>query len=159
MNDNEKKERGRGTTRSGQEGLKHPHLAGGEDGALYIIKHIVRHDISPRFPYRLYLRRQNGYKFKKSFRTLEEAQWYLDAYLRLCCQVCKHTGIAQKVSDIGGIRDGISNFPRDHISKPSYSRFHPDGKSGHCQICKAEYQVYYEGHIKRLRSVEGHDGG
>jgi len=148
----EQSQKGRGSTRPGQEGLKHPHLAGGEDGALYVIRELRRHDIDPRFPYRLFLRRKTGYKFKKSFRTHEEAEWHVEAYLRLCCPNCMGDGVVQKVCDVGGIRDGISNFPRDHIAKPNW-RFHPDGRRGECLVCHRPYAVYYEHHVKRLRDV------
>ena len=150
----EQSQKGRGTTRPGQEGLKHPHLAGGEDGALYLIRELRRHDIDSRFPYRLFLRRRKGYKFKKSFRTHEEAQWHVEAYLRLCCPNCLGNGIVQKVCDVGGIHDGISNFPRDHITKSTNWRFHPDGKSGECLVCHAAYEVYYDRHVKRLKPYE-----
>lgn len=148
----EQSKKGRGTTRPGQEGLKHPHLAGSENGALYEIRELRRHDIDPRHPFRLFFRRKNGPKFKKSFRTHEEAEWHMEAYFRLCCPHCLGNGIVQKVCDIGGIRDGISNFPRDHIAKPSW-RFHPNGRRGECLVCHRRYEVYYEGALKKLRLV------
>ena len=93
----EQSKKGRGTTRPGQEGLKRLHLAGGEDGALFVIRELRRDDVDPRFPFRLFFRRKNGLKFKKSFRTHEEAKWHMEAYFRLCCPACLQDGIVQKI--------------------------------------------------------------
>lgn len=110
---------------------------------------MTRSDISPRLPYRLYLRRHNGYKFKKGFKTESEAMWFVEPYLRLCCLPCKAMGIIQKVSDIGGIRDGYSNFPHSHKRLEFFSGQRE--KEGRCMMCQTPHECYYDGHIKRVR--------
>lgn len=147
------REKGRGTSRPGQEGLKQPHLAGGEDGALFIIKHMVRHDISPRRPVRLFLRRQNGYKFKKSFGSEDEVIWFVEPYLRLCCTVCKDRGIVQKVLNVGGIRDGWSNFPHAQKKLPFASSHRDEGHKGQCPLCKTMHELHRDGMKKYVKPI------
>jgi len=115
----------------------------------------MRHrDISPRLPFRLYLRRRGGYIFKKGFASHDEAMWFVEPYLRLCCEPCKRSGIVQKVLDVGGIRDGWSNFPHSQKRLPFASGQRPPRHRGICPICKTPHEVYYDGSTKKIRVID-----
>ena len=147
------KNKRRGLTRQGQAGLKQPHVAAGESGPLFIVKYCDTDDISPRRRYRLFLKRAAGYKFKEGFDKLEYAQLYAERYLRLCCEPCKHNGIAQKVLDVGGVYDGGSNFPHSRKYNGHLSGKRVDNYRGHCPICRTAHTVRYERGLKLVERI------
>lgn len=147
------KNKRRGLTRQGQAGLKHPHVAAGESGPLFIVKYCETNDISPRRSYRLFLKRAAGYKFKEGFAELRYAQLYAERYLNLCCEPCKQNRIVQKVLDVGGVYDGGSNFPHSQKYNGHLSGKRMASHRGQCLICKTVHEVRYDKGVKRVERI------
>ncbi len=85
----------------------------------------------------LFLNKKNGFKYKRSFPDHESAEWYVKAYLPLCCLACKQKGWLYKVRGTGGMYGGGNR----RNSKRGQAQ---DGSVVSCPECRAKHVVKYK---------------
>ena len=88
-----------------------------------------------KLPFKLFFRKEKGFKFKKAFVSQQAAEWFIDDYLRQCCLNCKQQGWVYKTQLPKPLR---SRLKSGHRPVP------PVGTLAICPECKAKHQVQYE---------------
>lgn len=87
--------------------------------------------------FNLYLNKKKGFKFKKSFDGLDEAEWFIERYLAHSCVSCKAKGWVYKARSSGGLHRGGSRGHRPWIVPVVDSVVT-------CPECSAEHYVRYD---------------
>ena len=91
----------------------------------------------------LFLSKKSGVKYKKSFHDHRSAEWFVEAYARLCCLACKQKGWLYKTRGTGGMYGG-GNRRNSKMGRACV------GSIVFCPECRTEYIVQYESHWLKL---------
>ena len=93
-----------------------------------------------KYPFKLSVMKKSGFKFKKSFRSQEEAEWFIERYLCRCCVKCKQRGWVYLTRFPEAFRGSLKGNPKIWPPVESVSI---------CPECQAKHLVQYE-HGQRL---------
>ena len=86
-------------------------------------------------PFRLFLKKKKGLKFKQSFHSLEYANWFIETHLRHCCLSCKENGWVYKTQLPKPFRSSL---------KGGTKRFPVVGVITICPECRTQHRVQHE---------------
>ena len=118
-----------------------PNVGESENAMLYEIR-----EQTGKVPFKLFLKKKKGFKFKKSFYSLEDANWFIDSYLRRCCSICKQNDWLYKTRSTDGVHGRIRQMA---MGLPAA------GSTVICPECRSIHTVQYEddGFPRDLRIV------
>ena len=121
-----------------------PHVGESENAMLYEIR-----QQTGKVPFKLYFKKKKGFKFKKSFRSPEDANWFIESYLRRCCLNCKQNGCVYKTRNTNGSHGRIRQVAMSLLAA---------GSTVVCPQCRSTYIVQYEddGFPRDMRIVLSH---